>query len=129
MNRYLRLAITEIDAESSRPKGVFGPSYVLLKSGSLPAEHYEQLQSVLLWFERHLPLPDRSRLDPRSIFWFKTRAELLLQRIWPMVRILACHGRHIELVKTNRPGYVVYGDDLQLAAIPFADTFCFARGR
>jgi hypothetical protein len=123
MSRYLRLVITELDVDSLRPQGIFTPSYTLFRSGSLPFEQHEQLKRVLHWFERNLPVPDRSQLDPKAIFWFKAGAPDLLNRIWPMARLLEHRGYHVEFVKTRKPGYVIYEDDLQLAAIPFADTF------
>ena len=123
MNRYLRLVTTEIDSASLRRQGVFGPSYALYRSGDLPAHEYEQLKDGLHWFEQNLPLPDRSKIHPRAIFWFKTGASDLLNHLWRLARILRGHAYEIELIKTTRPGYVVYEDDLQLAAIPFADTF------
>ena len=33
------------------------------------------------------------------------------------------HGPAVEIVKTRRPGYILYEDDHQVAAIPFRDTF------
>jgi hypothetical protein len=123
MNRYLRLVTTEIDSASLRPRGVFGPSYALYRTGDLPADEYEQLKEGLHWFEQNLPLPDRSKIHPKAIFWFKTGGSDLLKRVWQMARILRRHAYEIELKKTSRPGYVIYEDELQLAAVPFADTF------
>jgi hypothetical protein len=71
------------------------------------------------WFEEHLPLPDRSKLDRRAIFWFKTGSDRLIERIWDLVELLKEYGYHVELIKTARPGRVCYEDDYQVAATPF----------
>ena len=39
-----------------------------------------------------------------------------------MAAILDAHGIHVEVVTSRRPGYVVYEDRHQIAAVPFADT-------
>lgn len=36
--------------------------------------------------------------------------------------LLGAHGYTVEMLKTNRPGFIVYEDDAQIAAEPFADT-------
>jgi hypothetical protein len=36
--------------------------------------------------------------------------------------ILESHGIVVDVIKTNRPGYVVYEDDFQVAAEPFSET-------
>jgi hypothetical protein len=37
-------------------------------------------------------------------------------------RILEEHGIPAEVIETERPGYVVYEDEFQLIAEPFAET-------
>jgi hypothetical protein len=39
-----------------------------------------------------------------------------------MVAILENHGVWIEMLKTARPGYVVYQDEFQVVAEPFSDS-------
>ena len=39
-----------------------------------------------------------------------------------MVLILEKHGIVVEMLETERPGYVVYEDDVQVVAEPFSDT-------
>jgi hypothetical protein len=75
-----------------------------------------------VWFEEHLPLPDRSKLEPRAIFWFKSSADQMVKKPWGLVEILRDHGLHVELIKTRRPGRVCYVDDYQVGAVPFRDT-------
>ena len=39
-------------------------------------------------------------------------------------RILEAHGIVVEMLVTQRPGYIVYEGAYQVAAYPFADTLC-----
>ena len=39
-----------------------------------------------------------------------------------MAAILGEHGIVVETLETERPGYVVYEDDVQVVAEPFSDT-------
>ena len=41
-------------------------------------------------------------------------------------RILEAHGIVVEMLVTQRPGYIVYEGAYQVAAYPFADTLCGA---
>lgn len=37
-------------------------------------------------------------------------------------QILEAHGIRVEIIRTDRPGYIVYEDAYQIAAEPFQDT-------
>ena len=37
-------------------------------------------------------------------------------------RLLEAYGTAVKVIKTRRPGYVVYEDEFQVAAYPFSDT-------
>ncbi len=39
-----------------------------------------------------------------------------------MAHILEAHGVHTEMIKTPRPGYIVYEDEFQVTAEPFGET-------
>jgi hypothetical protein len=121
---FVRLVIDQRDQSSARRQGVFVPAYVLLRGDTLLEEEHYRLDAILHWFEKHLPLPDRSKLEPTAIFWFKSNADRLFQRIWDLVAILKEHDHHVELIKTRQPGRVCYEDAFQVAATPFKTTLC-----
>src|ERR1019366_3724354 len=39
-----------------------------------------------------------------------------------MVALLEHHDVSVRMIKTTRPGYVVYEDEFQIVAVPFADS-------
>ena len=111
---------------SHQRMGVFQVAYQLVDAGEISLEYSCRLELSLWWFERHLTIPDRSKLDRRAIFWFKTDAQECIRQVWRLTRWLRVCEVHAEVVRTVRPGYVVYQDDFQVAAIPFRDTFRIA---
>jgi hypothetical protein len=121
---YLRLITTEVDEDSRCPKGVFAVAYELRNSEDLPPETRQELRELLSWFETnlHSPRDDDREIDGRAIFWFKRDASHLLKRLWEIAQLVRVHGYTVETIRTDRPGYVVYEDDLQVAAVPFRDT-------
>jgi hypothetical protein len=120
---YLRLVTNQEDADSRQGAGVFQIAYDLYEGGDLDHDETVTLKAALRWFEKHLPTPDRAKLDARAIFWFKAQAVEAARRVWELAEVVKRHGVEAEILKTSRPGYIVYEDDLQVAAIPFRDTF------
>src|SRR4051812_48479629 len=68
---YLRFATPQRDTDSRQHLGVFQAAYALLENGELTREESQRLKHSLVWFKKNLPVPDRSLLNERAIFWFK----------------------------------------------------------
>jgi hypothetical protein len=119
----VRFIIQRRDMHSHQRMGVFQVAYELVDSDKISVEWSCHLELSLWWFERHLTIPARSKLDRRAIFWFKTDAQECIRQVWRLTRWLRVCEVNVEIVRTVRPGYVVYQDDFQVAAIPFRDTF------
>jgi hypothetical protein len=60
----------------------------------------------------------------KAISWFKDTAKEHLARARELVAILENHGLVVTMLKAERVGYVVYEDDFQIVAEPFAETKC-----
>jgi hypothetical protein len=115
----LRFVVTRRGRGYAHRQGVFVPAYDLLWGDTLSKSESERLSEILNWFEMNLPLPDRSKLDPRAIFWFKPGGDRSVKQIWDLVAFLKEQSYHVELIKTRRPGRVCYADDHQVAATPY----------
>ena len=82
---------------------------------------------LVRWFDEQLREPSRlarsrnSRAKKVAISWFKESATEHIQRMRDLVAMLQAHGVAVEVVRTERPGYIVYEDDHQIAAEPFRD--------
>jgi hypothetical protein len=127
---YIRFVTGDVDPGSLREAGVFQAAYRLRDSTSLPDDESAHLTEHLDWFKTHLDAPNRFtaakppyyRKQKRVISWFKETATEHVTRLREMIRLLESHGIAVRMIKTDRPGYVVYEDDYQIAAEPFADT-------
>jgi len=115
---FLRFAITQIDEDSRKPKGVFAAAYALLDSCELEVEESKRLRGLLDWFNENLPEPPENFYASRAIFWFKSSAHESVSRIWELVQMLREHGYHVHVYKCGRLANVSYQDEYQVAAYP-----------
>lgn len=124
---YLRLVVPIKHEESHRLTGIFRASGRLLKTYPLTDAERERLDALIDWFDDYLPLPPSFRAGPRRgrarpIFWFKSDAGRYINRVRELAALLERLGLPTRLLRTPRPGYVVYEDVFQVAAVPFRDT-------
>ena len=125
---YLRFVSADIDPESRVEAGVFVAAHGLYESGRLPDYEGERLGRLIEWFDLNLKRPDRftksSRrgAPSRGVCWFKPTARVHLAQIHEMVAILEENDVLIWRIKAPKVGYVVYEDEHQVVAEPYADT-------
>jgi hypothetical protein len=125
---YVRFVTADLDEDSGRRRGVFQAVADLAEAGEWRDYEAEELQVLRQWFNDHLEAPDRfsrsrrSDAAPRAISWFKSSATEHVRRMYMLCRILTEHGIPTETITSARPGYIVFEDDHQIAAIPFAET-------
>src|SRR5690349_24291709 len=124
---YLRFVVTGIDEDSERDLGIFHAVWRLRDEQRL-YNHEENLHDSLIeWFNEHLEKPTRFtaskppfyRKQSRAISWFKDSAHEHIARVRDLVAILQQHGISVQMLKTDRVGYVVYEDKYQIVAEPF----------
>ena len=129
--RFIRFAIQGNDPGSGRPQGLFfAAGEVCDDPTALPYE-IDRIRAITRWFDKHLAQPtrfDRNRskqsydLHKRGISWFKASATEHISMMRELAAVLISHGHVIDQIETDRPGYVVYEDEFQIVAEPFADT-------
>jgi hypothetical protein len=127
---FLRFVTTELDDESHKELGVFHAAGKLRDSGLLSQAEETLLQEIRDWFNINLEKPSRFtsakppyyRKRQNGISWFKDSAGEHIGKMHEMVALLKHHDIPVRMVKTNRPGYVVYEDRFQIVAVPFADS-------
>ena len=125
---FVRFVTPVVNAKSGRRQGVFTAAYELRDQGILTTELQIRIRWLLKWFDAHLGVPDkfsrRARRDAGriAISWFKDAAREHVSHMHALCLILKEQGTVIELLTTPRPGYIVFEDEHQVAAIPFADT-------
>jgi hypothetical protein len=128
---FLRFVVSTIDTDSGRASGVFQLA-VQLKDSALLSDHDRQvLHDELAWFNEHLTEPARFnrskskgsyRRKTRGISWFRDTATECLSRMHELKRILEINGHPVTIIREARVGFIIYEDDHQVVAEPFADT-------
>ena len=94
---------------------------------SLPDYEYERLREIFDWFNENLEKPrrfSRSRRRNgkyRAVCWFKSSAKRHLEKIRELIALLENNEVMVRMIKAEKVGYVVYEDEFQIVAEPFAD--------
>jgi hypothetical protein len=123
---FLRFASTDLDERTGQPTGLLTVAYRILRDYSLTPAEADELREHVAWLEQHVPIPDRfarkrnvSHKETHGIAWAKASAGDMVMRMRAIAGIAARHEIHVDVVKTDRPGYVVYEDAWQVVAEPF----------
>lgn len=124
MSVYLRFVVDKRDPDSTRRTGLF-QAIADLRSRELAAEELDEVHQLLSWFGDNLAAPRvlvRGTASPAAICWFCDSAIEHIARMRALARLFREHAMNTHVLKTRRPGYVVYEDAHQVAAIPFRET-------
>jgi hypothetical protein len=123
---FLRFETYRLDLDSGMPEGLFTQAYALFDSDHLPESQRLAIDEHLSWFRKNLPIPDRfsrkrnsSHKKAHGIAWFKDTAVHPLARMRELARLVEDLGYSVRVVRTSRPGYIVYEDEYQVIAEPF----------
>lgn len=109
--------------------GVFQIAYAL-RDGHLSTSALDEgVAEQLTWFEENLATPSRlsvsrhPRAQETAISWIKASAHEHVRRLRLLVNLVEVGSdTRLDELRTRRPGYVVFEDQHQVAALPFTDT-------
>ena len=127
-SRYVRFVTDLIDEGSGHRRGVFQAVSDALADIETSNDHWQVLRSTYDWFNAHMKAPDRFSRSKRvnaaakAISWFKSDANEHITHMRRFCEVLNACGIGTEMITTDRPGYLVYEDAHQIAAIPFNET-------
>lgn len=128
---YVRFVVDAIDDDSQVRGGILQAAYALRDEGEMLKDDRETLDALLRWCTAQLSTPDRFnrtrskgyyRRTPKGISWLKDTAKEHIDKMREAAEILGRHGHHVEMLKESRPGYLVYEDEFQVVAEPFAES-------
>ena len=128
---FLRFVVAERHQRTGLELGVFQVAYGLRDRPDIPESDRAVLRDTLAWFEKNLSEPRRfnrtrskgyERRQTRGIAWFRDTAADHIARAQQLAVVLEAHGYHVSMLREERVGYVVYKDEHQVIAEPFADT-------
>lgn len=129
---FVRFVVpTWVHRASQRPIGVIGAAYALLKPDNLSDELARELRRSIRWFEEHLVVPKRFnrttskgwyRRETRGISWLRASAVEHVLAMAELARCVAQCGHPTAEIRTQRVGYLIYEDEVQVVAEPFRET-------
>lgn len=96
--------------------GVFQAVWMIRESAELPESVQSCYRANRDWLNRHLHAP--RHVNPESIFWFRAEAVECIDRIRELIEIYRVAGHEVRMQATRDPGYILYQDEHQIAAIP-----------
>jgi len=125
---FIRFVVHENDKDSGRRQGLFQALSDLETNGVLLAHEQVLYDEIYNWFRANLKKPrsfsrsSKTHAKNVAISWFKDSATEHIAKMHEMAHILNAHGIVVDVLRTERPGYVVYEDNNQVTAEPFRET-------
>ena len=125
---YIRFVIAQKDQDSGRRQGLFQAISDLEYAGELYAHEQAHYNDIYEWFRSNLKKPrslsrsSKPHAKNVAISWFKDTAKKHINKMRELIEILSSHGIETEILRTDKPGYIVYEDEYQVAAEPFNET-------
>lgn len=123
---FLRFIGTEIDLRTGQPSGLMTLAYELRDSVKINLADAAQLQAHLAWIQQTIPIPTRFarrrngyHKEAHGLSWVKADSGEFVRHLHAIADILARCDISVDVVRTARPGYIVYEDDWQVVAEPF----------
>jgi len=118
----IRFALPLQHEGSHQAAGIFRGAHLAFDDGRLDDGEAAWLDEEVAWFNQHLPRP-HIPISPLAIFWFRESAGPVLARAWLLARLAERAGWPVLVLRTRRPGRVVFEDAFQVAAIPPRDAY------
>ena len=125
---YIRFVVNVLDEDSNARLGIIQVAYDLKRDGHIPKYDEDILSDILNWFEKNLKEPisfRRSRkyhAQNKAISWFKPEATVHISKMHELKQVLERHDITVDIIKTERTGFIVYEDAFQIVAEPFSET-------
>ena len=125
---YVRFVVPSLGRQRWGLIGIIHAAFDLKDGGAFSYHEEALFDSINDWLETYLPIPfrlSRSRSERaayNAICWFKPTAQTCIQKARALAALLEDHGLSTVMIRTRKPGYVVYEDEYQVAAEPFYDT-------
>lgn len=105
------------DAEHHRSlTGIITEARLLRDKGRLDDYAKAQLEEAYTWLNANLPVPPFKASNwPRdAVTWFKDEAGAPLAKMWEIASLPKEHGIPIRMLRSKRPGTVLYEDAYQV---------------
>ena len=122
---FVRFVVARSHADTNEPMGIFQAIDLLPRVGQVADWDERRLAELTDWFRAHLPYPDRvarsrrPNATHRALSWFKASATEHIAHARELAAVLEAHDIRTQMLTAERPGYIVYEDEIQVLAEPF----------
>lgn len=115
---YLRFVVGSESDPARIQSGLFVETEYLRKNGHLEAYQEKLVREAFAFFNKNLPCPPFSRKNWSSdaISWFKDTAHEFIDRMRDLTFILEENDLLVRILKTEKPGMILYEDEFQVIA-------------
>ena len=120
---YLRFETTQVDIRTGKNIGLFTLAYNLLRENKLTSHEAAVVDQLLKWFKSNLPIPTKftkkrvPSYNTPGISWLKSEEKEMVGKFWELKNVLDEAGYHIEFIKVEYPGKIIYEDKFQVVAV------------
>ena len=127
---YLRFVGAAKNGGLSSRRGFLQIAGEAVRAPETPKAFVDQIDRLRGWFGSYLAVPPRFRAsaskgwrnDQPGISWFKSTAKLHISQAMTLKALLDEVGYPITILRERRIGYIVWEDEHQVVAEPFAET-------
>ncbi len=125
---YTKFITLFLDNLNDEEKGFLNAARYLRDYGILEEEQNTRLRENLAWIEDnlrrrpHFQVPTEEDTLNFPMSWLKDSAVEHIQRMDQIREILEDNDILVEVLQVEEPGQILYEDDYQVVAVPFAET-------
>ena len=125
---YRRFVVPQLIPGLRFRTGLYHGSRELRDAEDVRPEDRAELMALREWFNEHLAEPTQLSISSQphkkaqALSWFKLTATEHIAKMQAIADLMRAYNRPSTVLETNRPGYIVYEDEHQIAAYPFNDT-------
>ncbi len=128
--QYIRFVLDTEHSDSGVAEGIMRVAYEIAENPMTSNEDQVNILALLRWFSDNLPTPTRFnkttskgayRRATKGVSWFKASANEHIDKMGALAALVEGAGFQTQRVRSQRPGYVVYEDEIQIVAEPFRE--------
>ncbi len=118
MSRFVRFIVTSDHDCETRCTGVVASLRILGEEGLLADYHLKTSQEIFDELNENMPCPpfDTKNIDVNGVCWFKSSATHWINLFREIIAILEDSDIQTKMLRTDKPGMILYEDDVQVVA-------------
>jgi len=115
---YLRFVVGNDSTSLQKQFGLFSEVEDLRYNGGLEDYQRRLVKEIFNYFNSNLPVPPYSskKWSTNTFAWFKDSAQDYINKMWELVAILEQNDISVRILKTDKPGMILYEDEYQVVA-------------